>query len=470
MRLVFDIDLKFNYSPRHGPGTLGIDLPSIGIPFLKMSPKESSVSLPATAAYASGSFGTGMFSTVPTILLLYFCTETLRMAAGWAAAVVLIPKVWAIAWDPLVGIWSDRTTLLLGRRRPFLITGALGVGLAFVGVFSPPSLGGGATIAWMAMAYFLLATLYSVFAVPYVAIPSEVGKDADTRARLVAWRMVVAMVGVLSGAGLVPLLIERAGGGRLGYERMSLWVAGACAITMMAPVVMMQGRDRPATDIAAHGGRSVAGRVFEALGHRQFSALSCAYLLQLTAVGVLSASTPYLVTIPFGRGEGDIGTVMLGMLGATTLSTPLWAWAGRRYGTARMLVCAIVWFSGGAISIGMLALRHADWTDARVAFALTGIPFAGMQVLPYTIVAHLIHDAASGQAGESSFSGLWTAAEKLGLALGPALTGVVLALARGPTAATVGTLVSVGPTVLGLISLPLLYSASRVSVATAGNA
>jgi Na+/melibiose symporter-like transporter len=205
--------------------------------------------------------------------------------------------------------------------------------------------------------------------------------------------------------------------------------------------------------------------MLEAVSHRQFSALSCAYLLLLTAVGVLSASTPYLVTIPFGRGEGDIGTVMLGMLGATTLSTPLWAWAGRRYGTARMLVCAIVWFIGGAIAIGLLALWHADWTDARLAFAVTGIPFAGMQVLPYTIVAHVIHDAATGRAGESSFSGFWTASEKLGLALGPALTGVVLALARSPVAVTVGTLVCVAPTVLGLMSLPLLGAANRVRVA-----
>ncbi|MGB6485961.1 MAG: MFS transporter [Steroidobacteraceae bacterium] len=430
--------------------------------------KASPPGRPAIAAYAAGSFGTGVFSTVPAILLLYFCTETLHMRAGWAAAVILIPKLWAIAWDPLVGIWSDRTSLRLGRRRPFLITGAIGVAVAFVAVFSPPgSLGEGAMIGWMAVTYFLLATLYSVFAVPYVAIPSEVAAEVDTRARMVAWRMVVAMVGVLAGAGLVPLLVEHAGGGRVGYARMSLAVAGACAIAMLVPVVMMRGRDRPATGPAPRGGRAVVGRVMEALAHRNFTALSCAYLLQLTAVGVLSSSTPYLVTIPFGRGEGDIGTAMLGMLGATTLSMPLWAWAGRRYGTARMLVCAIVWFSCGAIAIGALALFHADWTDARLAFALAGIPFAGMQVLPYTIVAHLIHDAArSGQAGESSFSGIWTASEKLGLALGPALTGVVMAFARGPLGASVGMLVIVGPTVLCLVSLPLLYSVGKRSLAT----
>ena len=38
--------------------------------------------LPRLAAYALGAFGTGVFTTTPTVLLLYFCTETLRLPAA----------------------------------------------------------------------------------------------------------------------------------------------------------------------------------------------------------------------------------------------------------------------------------------------------------------------------------------------------------------------------------------------------
>jgi MFS/sugar transport protein len=62
-----------------------------------------------TASYAMGSFGTGVFSTVPAVLLLYFCTETLHIAGTVAAALILIPKIWSILWDPFVGRWSDWT-------------------------------------------------------------------------------------------------------------------------------------------------------------------------------------------------------------------------------------------------------------------------------------------------------------------------------------------------------------------------
>lgn len=415
----------------------------------------------ATAAYAAGSFGTGVFSTVPAILLLYFCTETLHMSAAWAAIVVFVPKAWAILWDPLVGIWSDRCSTRIGRRRPFLIAGACGVAAAFIAVFSPPVLGTAGTFAWMAASYFLLATVYSVFAVPYVAIPSEISATTEVRARLVAWRMFVAMIGALAGAGVVPYIVEFAGGGRGGYQRMSVYIAAACLITMLTPLWMVWSRD-PSVPGAAHRTRgSVWSQFNEVLGHRAFLCLSGSYVLQLTAVGILSASAPYLITGAFGRGDSDIGTAMIGMLSVTTLATPLWAWAGRRFGNPRMLILAVLLFAGATMALGALAVDRAAWLGGQLAFAFAGIPFAGMQVLPYTLVAHLIHETnRSGTAGGSSFTGVWTACEKLGLAFGPSLTALALVLGHNHTVDSVATLIIIGPAILVLLSLPLLTFAT----------
>lgn len=429
-----------------------------------MSRTAPAPGIAASAAYAAGSFGTGVFTTVPAILLLYFCTETLHMAAGWAAIVVFIPKVWAILWDPLVGAWSDGTATRIGRRRPFLIAGAVGVALAFVAVFSPPVLSPAATIAWMIVAYFVLASVYSIFAVPYVAIPSEIPANSSVRARLVAWRMWVAMIGILAGAGLVPYLIAHHGGGRVGYHAMSLIIASACGLSMLIPLLMLRGRDSP---LIAHTGAHVRAlwlRLRAVSRERAFLRLSSAYILQLTAVGVISASAPYLVTGAFGRPESDIGTAMIAMLGATTIAMPAWASLGQRYGVARLLIAAIVLFGVSALALGILALNEGSWLSGRVAFALAGVPFAGMQVLPYTLVAQMIHmSAKKSAAGESSYAGAWTAAEKLGLAIGPALTGVVLALSPRPGTIGVALLVCAAPMVLGLLSVPLLLRAVPLS-------
>jgi hypothetical protein len=83
-----------------------------------------------------------------------------------------------------------------------------------------------------------------------------------------------------------------------------------------------------------------------------------------------------------------------------------------------------------------------------------------MQVLPYTLAAHLIHDAQ--QSAASTFTGVWTACEKLGLAFGPALTALTLAIGTAQRIESVAWLVIVGPCVLGVLSLPLLQRATGV--------
>jgi Na+/melibiose symporter-like transporter len=422
-----------------------------------MRGKDSNLGVAATAAYASGSFGTGIFSAVPSILLLYFCTEVLRLPPAWAAGIVFAPKAWSIVWDPFVGAWSDRTATPIGRRRPFLIAGAAGVSLSFIALFSPPQLGVPATGIWVACAYFSLATLYSLFAVPYVAIPAEINAEAEVRARLVTWRMFVVMIGVLTGGGIVPLLVQYGGGGRAGYEWMALWVAAACAVAMCGPVFMLRGRD-PAR-IATHDvTRSKLGRnLWSALSHRRFVRLICAYLLQLTAIGSLSAAGPYLVTGAFGRPEGDIGIAMLGMLVVATVTIPFWGWAGLRFGNARVLAVAVVGYGAAAALVGCLAWNRAPWAMALASIALLGLPFAALQVLPYTIVAQLIHDRMrDGSAAEGSFTGVWTATEKLGMALGPGLTGIVLSFAGRDVSWALPVFCMTGPVLLTLASVPLI--------------
>jgi len=416
-----------------------------------------SLGVAATASYASGSFGTGIFSAVPSILLLYYCTEILRLPPAWAAGIVFAPKAWSIIWDPFVGAWSDSAATRIGRRRPFLIAGAAGVSLSFIALFSPPDLSVAGTGIWVACAYFALATLYSLFAVPYVAIPAEIDAEPEARARLVTWRMFVVMIGVLTGGGIVPLLVQVGGGGRAGYAWMSLWVAAACAIAMCGPVYMLRGRD--SSHVATHDARRPKpGRsLWAALSHRRFVRLICAYLLQLTAVGSISAAGPYLVTGAFGRPEGDIGIAMLGMLVLATITIPLWGWAGLRLGNARMLTIAVVGYGAAAALLGCLAWNGAPWGMALASIALLGVPFAAMQVLPYTMVAHLIHEhMRDGSAAEGSFTGVWTATEKLGMALGPGLTGVVLSFAGREVSGALAVYCMAVPALLTLASVPLI--------------
>lgn len=405
-------------------------------------------------AYAAGSFGTGVFSTVPTVLLLYFCTEILDIAPAWAAVLVVAPKLWSIIWDPFVGAWSDRTVTRIGRRRPFLIAGIVGVAVSFVAVFSPPRLDPTGLLVWTGVSYFALATLYSLFAVPYVALPAQIGQQPEERARLVTWRMGVVMIGVLAGAGAAPMLVEAAGGGRGGYAVMSMIIAGACAVAMTGPIFMLRGRDPVSVHREGPTPR-LWDQLARALRHGRFRLLIAAYLTQLTGTGAVSAAIPYLVTKALGRSEGDIGVAMIAMLGATTLAVPLWAMVGRRWGEGRALAGAAMLFAAVATGVGVASLAGWSWPLVLALFAVVGLPFGGMQVLPFTLVAHLVHAEAGDAGDEGVFTGVWTATEKLGLALGPSITGLALVVAANEVRG-LAMFVIAGPGLLALASLPFL--------------
>lgn len=412
------------------------------------------------AAYAVGSFANGVFSTVPTVLLLYFCTETLGLPAAWAAAAVFAPKVWSIFWDPFVGAWSDRTRSRFGRRRPFLAAGAIGLPAAFAALFWAPVDGPVAGVLWAGACYFGLATLYSLFAVPYSAIPAQIVADPGQRARLIGWRMTASMVGVLAGAGGAPVLIQAFGGGRPGYAAMGACVAVACLIAMIAPLAMLRRHDRPAAPMARERPPALFRQLKLAFATAEFRWLCGAFLLQLTAVGAVSAAAPYLVTGPFGRPEGDIGTAMGALLVATILSVPVWSWLGRRFGEPGMLKLAALTYGAAGVAIGAAALLHAPWPVAVGCFVLAGAPFAGLQVLPFTLAAHIANAvsrdrALEGGGIEGVFTGVWTSVEKFGLALGPACTAVVLSLA-GRTGPVIGVFVALAPITLASMSIAAL--------------
>jgi glycoside/pentoside/hexuronide:cation symporter, GPH family len=401
--------------------------------------------------YAMGSLGTGVFSTVPAVLLLYFCTETLKISGSVAALLILIPKLWSIVWDPLVGSWSDRSTHPWGRRRPFMVTGIIGMVVAFVMLFNVPAFSAWTTIAWVGISYFALATLYSLFAVPYIAIPTEISNDQSTLARLVSWRMVLVMIGILAGAAGAPMIVEAGGGGRAGYGIMG-WALGAlCLITMSLPLIMLRGRDGPADKVSSYAPpASLVADMMASVANVNFRKLSLTYLTQAIAFGAFSAIVPYVVTKGLGRTDADIGTALGVYLLTTIVAVPFWSWLGKKVGLRAALRWAAVSYGAGALGIGLIILYQLDWGVALVVLAFAGIPFAGLQVLPFTLVGDLIR--AEGASVEGRFTGIWTSVEKLGLALGAVLVGQSIDLVKGNMTTGIAVFVCVVPLSLCLIS------------------
>lgn len=417
-------------------------------------------------SYALGSLGSGVYSTVPTVLLLYFCTEVLEIAPAIAAAILFIPKAWAIVWDPLIGAWSDRSRSKYGRRAPFMLVGTLGVAISFPALFGAPLLGPVTTAIYVGATYFLMASAYSVYAVPYVTVPAEISDSPLERERILTWRMAFAMIGVLVGAGIAPHVVELAGGGRHGYAVMGVTVSLFCGSAMLLAYLAVK-RHGATLESSFVPNLPLLVALRPIWQHNDYRRLWFAYVFVMSGVALFLALSPYFVVRVLGRSEGDAGTALFTLLVGTVVALPLWGRALRRWTGWRLLPIA------AAVFIGVLALFRTVPLEASLGSALPlyfalGVPFAGLQLLPFALLAHLAHDAAAdGSRSEGLFSGLWTAGEKFGLAMGPGVAGVGLSVV-GYTAgsshqsdaslAGLQQLMVIGPAALILIGVFLLVT------------
>jgi len=75
--------------------------------------------------YGVGDVGLSLTSTVVGAFFAVFLTDVVGLSPRIAAAAIFIGRSWDYINDPLVGHISDRTRTRWGRRRPFLLFGAL---------------------------------------------------------------------------------------------------------------------------------------------------------------------------------------------------------------------------------------------------------------------------------------------------------------------------------------------------------
>src|SRR5262245_21176511 len=114
------------------------------------------------AAFGAGGMASAIFTTVPGLVLLYYLTDTLGVAAALAGLVVAAPRLVDLLSNPLVGRLSDGTVSRWGPRRPWMFVGGLLLPITFVLLFWSPWTGNGAAI-WVGCAFAAGGICFAVF-------------------------------------------------------------------------------------------------------------------------------------------------------------------------------------------------------------------------------------------------------------------------------------------------------------------
>jgi Na+/melibiose symporter-like transporter len=386
-------------------------------------PAESALSARVRRGYALGSVATGTFGTVPGLLLLPYLTDTLGITALVAGLIVFVPKAWDVVLNPISGRISDSSTSPRGRRRPFLLVGGAALAVCFALLFAGPS-----GPPWLAGTYVVVlflacATAYSFFQVPYVAMPAEMTADYDERTRLMTWRVVVLALAILLSGATAPIVVDAFDDPQVGHRTMGVYVAAIIAVGAL-------GAWRGTRSAPERAGVAAEGSLLDQLrlvrADPAFGALLTTFVLQAIGVGAMLAGVAYVADDLLG--DAGAATILFAAFVAPALVvTPVWErFAERRGKKLGYQLSTVLLVVGG---LGLLAARQDAVWLVYPAAAVVGVGYAGAQVFPLAMLPDVAAaDAArTGQNRVGVYTGVWTAGETLGLAIGPGLFAVVLA-------------------------------------------
>lgn len=401
------------------------------------------------ARYATGSLGTGGFATLPGLVLVYYLTDSLGVAALLAGFIVTLAKLWDVVIDPVIGGLSDRALARTGSRRGPMLVGAIGLPLAFILTFSVPAgLPVAVSTVWVLLAFIAAATFFSLFQVPYIALPAELTDGYQERTRLLTWRVVVLTLAILLfGAGGPELRGLFPENPQLGYLVMAIIAAivlgiGLIVATTVAPlgIPSISPHPRPGVFSLDHYRDGLA-----VLRESQpFRALLGTFMLQGLATGLMLAGAQFVATWVL-RDEGAVTVLFLSLIAPALIFAPVWRKIADRVGKERAFrLASLLFFLATVILVGM-TWAPGWWIVVPVAVA--GAAYAGMQSLPLAMLPDVItvdrerfdeirppgawNARPTGIPIESRagiFGGVWTAGETAGMALGATVLTIVLAI------------------------------------------
>lgn len=379
--------------------------------------------------YATGSFVTGAFGTVPGLLLLPYLTDTLGVAAGLGGLLVLAPKAWDVVVNPVAGRISDRTRTRWGARRPYLLGAGLLLAVLFASIFAGVARGA-AGAAWVTIAFLATATAFAFFQVPYVAMPAEMTEGAGLtnpyleRTRMMTWRVAFLALTILISGAVAPIVVKQFGAGIPGHRAMGVFIA--IMIIMGTLSVFALTRDAP-TGRVMESEPTLRAQLAVAVANRPFRVLVACFVVQAAGVAAMLAGVQYFADHVLHNHDATT-LLFVCVVGPAILVTPLWTRIGDRLGKLHGYVAASL-----TLTLGTFALVAAPWLPVAAVYvivALIGVGYAGQQLFGLAMLPDCIafDTARTGKRQAGVFTGLWTAGETFGLALGPGIFGLVLQL------------------------------------------
>lgn len=377
--------------------------------------------------------GNIMFSAI-SFFLLYFFINVGGLNPKLAALVFIVARFWDAITDFWMGSISDRTNTRWGKKKVYMLFGAVPYGLMFIILWLVP-FGDDATqtvrFLYYTFAYLLYNTTWTIVYIPYNALTANMTGDYDERTSLNAYRIVMANIGILLGAAVFALLADGTASvfyQIYGSEKTAYSLAGAifgvlALIIMLVCVSSVTER----VDYQEQGRKNLLVTLKEFFSLREFRNIITYYLLSMIGFDIIMAIFIFFIndTLGFGGGSDSMLFVAIPLVTAI-VSAALWVYLSEKYSKHKVYAAASVFMF--VVLLACLIVPPQNYLALISVCIGAGIGMSAIQILPFASLPDVVEvdQHVYGSRREGAYYGINQFMYKLASGLAIAFVSFVL--------------------------------------------
>ncbi len=376
-------------------------------------------------AFGAGDLGPAIVTAISGFFLLNFLINVAGLDPGPAGTLLLVVKIWDSINDPIVGWLTDKTKSGMGRRRPWILYGAIPFGVMFFLHWVVPPISEGMKFWYYLVIALLLDTAFTVVNVPYTALTAELSLDYDERTSLNSFRFSFSILGGVFSAFIHSQIIGAFKNDP--YAGYALSVAIWAVVSVAGFLAVFFGIRERGT--AAHNADEGPG-FFEGLriafSNRAFILVTIIYLFSWLTIQFVQNNLFIYARDWIGIEASLFGFLLLAIQVSSFVWVLIWARVSERIGKKN------VYYLGGTIFMAvLLGLFFIQPGQIALVFVLGVTAGAGLSVgylVPWSMLPDVIEldELQTGQRREGVFYGFFVLLQKFGLSLGLFISGWVL--------------------------------------------
>jgi GPH family glycoside/pentoside/hexuronide:cation symporter len=342
-----------------------------------------------------------------------------------------------------MGYISDNTKSKWGRRRQYVLLGAIMIGIAFIfmwQLFKDNSLQFNFWYFFLwSIVFYLGLTLFSV---PYVAMGYEMSDDFHERTSIMAvaqwigqWAWVIAPLFwiIMYDPDWFP-------SAEVAVRQLAFWVAIPCAICAMVPAVFLKSKSTLNEDYSPLTLKNIGGSLKEILKSfkesfkiKEFRKLCAATFLIFNAFNTVAALTFFVIVYKLFNGDAAASGIWVslfgcfGALGTTFIVIPAVTWMSKAFGKKKaFLLCQGISVLG-YIMLWFLFVPGKPWMYI-IALPFFSFGIGSLFTIMMSMTADVIDidELNSGLRREGIFGAIYWWMVKIGFAIAGALSGVII--------------------------------------------